>query len=253
MVSVIDLIREKLNNNENVLITAIGDSITFGVIHCNPEETYCAELARLFAAFFPETTVLRYDGIPTDEAKPLSYYEGPFVIQDGEKGKITVVRCGVGGDTVRRIIKRSDDFTGNFITGEMPDYFLIMLGINDALKNDPQKYIIPEKFYSDLEELFEILENENSHTQVILMTPTYNDLGESHNSHLEPYCNMMKKIADEKSCKLIDTHSLWMEHLVVGAYNYGQQEWLGNKKGDSCHFSPTGSIKTAEFIFNNLK
>ena len=43
-----------------------------------------------------------------------------------------------------------------------------------------------------------------------------------------------------------------MKHLIVGTENYGQREWLSCIEGDSCHFSPVGSIKTAEFIFNEL-
>ena len=64
--------------------------------------------------------------------------------------------------------------------------------------------------------------------------------------------NKMKQLAIETNSFLIDTHSLWMSHLVLNSYNYGQRDWLSGVDGDSCHMSPRGSAETGRYIFNNL-
>lgn len=81
------------------------------------------------------------------------------------------------------------------------------------------------------------------------LTPTYGDNGDSRESCLDSYSETMKKHAYETDSMLIDTHNLWMEHLVVGGENRGQRNWLVS---DPWHFSPIGSYETAKYIFNEL-
>lgn len=244
-------INEKLVNGENILIMLVGDSITWGLNHCSNEETFCAYLARLFAQKYPMINVLRYDGIVSEEAKPLEGYEGPINVNHGEISTLTLVKSGVGGDTVKRAFARSNDFVGTFKTGKKPDLFLLMFGINDSI-HIPEKYATPEEFYNDYKKLYNLIRKENSNSEIVLLTPTYNDSGESIKSTLDNYSKMVKRLANEVGCQVIDTHEFWMNHLVVGTENYGQREWLSGKKGDFCHFSPAGSSATAEFIFNEL-
>lgn len=252
MKEVIKIVSDKLNKSENSLIMVVGDSITWGEDHCTSEEAYCAELARLFGNFFPETAVLRYDGIMEDGAMPLKCYAGPITVQRGSKGVLTIVRSGVGGDSVRRAINRSQDYTGTFLTGESPDVFLVMLGINDAYWDDSSKYVTPDVFYSNYKELYEVIKKENSGAEIILMTPTYYDRGNTEKSVLEPYVEMVKKLAFEENLQMIDTHKLWMNHLIMGSEHNGQRDWLSEDDGDPCHFSPAGAKETAKFIFNEL-
>lgn len=82
---------------------------------------------------------------------PLSRFDGPVFVQDGEKC-ITIVRNGVGGDTLRRVLNSSKDILGEF-EGSFPDFFFIMLGLIDAL-NDPIKYIVSDGYYNNLVELY---------------------------------------------------------------------------------------------------
>ena len=51
-------ISDRISKGENQLIIAVGDSITWGLNHCGEEDTYCAELARLFAKSMPEANVV---------------------------------------------------------------------------------------------------------------------------------------------------------------------------------------------------
>lgn len=239
-----------LQSGEGYTVTAVGDSITYGMNHCDSEQTLYACLARLFAARFPENSVVRYDGIYVGGALPLGGYSEPVIVNAGS-APITVIKSGVGGDTVARAIARSGDFTGTLVNGKRTDMYLLMFGINDAL-DDPQKHVSPETYYDNLCRLCDLLASDTPSAEIILMTPTYNDFGETAESHLEPYVEKMRRVAEEKGYQLIDTHRLWMEHLIVGSENYGQRDWLSGKRGDSCHMSPEGSLKTAEFIFEKL-
>ena len=245
-------ISDRINKGENYLIIAVGDSITWGLNHCNEEETYCAELARLFAKSMPEVNVVRYDGIVKQERSPLYGYSEPKTVQNGSKGRLTLVKSGVGGDTVQRAINRFDDYAGGFINGESPDLFLLMFGINDALASDPDKFVSPEQFYNNYAVLCDMLKNSNPKAEIVLMPPTYNDGGTGAQSCLDPYCEKVIELAQRNGLQYIDTHRLWMEHLIVGSDNYGQRDWLSGATGDSCHFSKKGANYTAEYIFSNL-
>lgn len=71
-------IENRISKNYNYLIIAVGDSVTWGLNHCSEEETYCAELARLFAKSMPEANIVRYDGIVKEERRPLYGYSERF-------------------------------------------------------------------------------------------------------------------------------------------------------------------------------
>ena len=245
-------IEAKLSNNEKVMIMLVGDSITWGENHCSCEETFCAVLARMFAKKFSKGTVLRYDGVVEGGAMPMKYFNGPFEVQKGTLGTITFVRNGVGGDTVKRALNRSTDYTGAFITGEYPDFFINMFGINDALNNDPSKYVLPDVFYNHLKILVHLIRITNPTAEQILITPTYNDSGKTATSCLDAYSDKVLLLANEEGLTCIDAHAVWMNHMVIGAENYGQQDWFSNVVGDSCHLSPKGSSVLAELIYNNF-
>ncbi len=241
---------KRLETYEDLLFVFIGDSITYGENHCTPDETYVACLARLLAEAFPDIDIIRYDGTVESERLPLQGYKGPFFVQRGKKercGSITFVRSGVGGNTVARAIARKEDFCRPL--GRMPDIYFTMFGINDALAEDKEKYVSPDVFYRNYQELLGELRKASPAAELVLMTPTYNDDGKTPESHLLPYCEMVKLLASETGAHLIDTHALWMAHLKVGTEHYGQGDWLSDKLGDQCHFSPKGSLETAKFIW----
>lgn len=249
MSRIMDLIEKKINLGQNVLITVVGDSVTYGIYKAAINETYCAVLAQRLGGRFPDTQVVRYDGKMSGGSMPLAGYEEAVVVNKGNKGKITVVKCGVGGDTVRRALNRKEDYIGGFITGETTDIYMLMFGINDSLKDDASKYVSPQKFLEDLTELTSLLNRTNPNAEIVLLTPTYGDDGTSKISCLEPYVENMKILADEKNYMLIDTHELWMKHLVIGGENCGQGDWLAD---DPWHFAPAGGIATGNYIFEEL-
>ena len=240
-----DKISEKIENNENVTITFVGDSITEGTAHCSDEETFVAVFAKLMANEFPETKIVRYDGRVTGALKPLDGYN-EVLVQSGNKGRINVLRSGVGGNTVVRAMKRFDDYTGVLPSGTRSDIIFLMFGINDALDCDPEKYVTSDVFKGQYSEMIDKVSENEPQAKIIMLPATTN--GDSIDVHVAKTFEIIK----EKNLPYIDTFRLWKEHYDPAKDNYGHGDWLvGN--GDACHPTPKASAIMAEYIFNGFK
>lgn len=237
--------RNALSHGKDVTLDFVGDSITWGLNHCTAEETFVAHFARLFASRFPKYEVVRYDGIAESEALPISRFEGPIPVGgEGRKSLAVIVRNGVGGNTVRRAIARKENFLGAMPNGKVAEITFLMFGINDALACDKSKYVTPELFEKDYEELLDYLECVP--TLPIVISPTYN--GEKY--PLEKYAAVSKRVALRRGLPYLDAHKLWSDHYRKGAPRFGQGDWLSESKTDACHFSPEGSYQTAKFLLD---
>ena len=249
-------IAARIDGAEELTVFVVGDSITEGARATDAEHTYTAVLARGLAERYGDRTVIRYDGqrypTPDAELRPLMTYGTPVIVQEGTGGRLTVVRSGIGGNTVRRILTRRRDFTKTEPCGRAADLYIMMMGINDALSSDPAKYVSPHGFAEDLRRLAETLDRENPDADVIWMTPTYNDYGVERVSRLDAHAEQMRVVAREYGIPVIDQHRLWMEHLTVGEANYGQGDWLSGAEGDKCHPGDRGHGVIAEAILNEL-
>ena len=107
-------VKERIDNSKDFTIFFVGDSITEGARASSAEKTYVACFTRELAKIYADRKIVRFDGkrhpIDNGEVMPLkSYGEGVYV-QNGDNGSITVVRSGIGGNTVQRMINRKDDF-----------------------------------------------------------------------------------------------------------------------------------------------
>ena len=241
---------KKINEAKEYTIFVLGDSITEGFCATDDEHTYTAVFARLIAEKYPQRQVVRYDGktfsCPQCELLPLEKYVGPISVQDGDEGRITIVRCGIGGNTVARLLARKDDFLGKAIDGRTADLFTVCLGINDSLTNDRRKYVTPDTYAANLERLLDEMRLSAPDADVIFMTPTYNDFGTSAESTVDDYAHAMVSVAEKHGIPVIDLHKKWMAHMVIGSENYGQRDWLTGKEGDYCHPSNVGHSAIAE-------
>ena len=239
--------KKKLLHGEEVTLDFVGDSITWGLNHCAPEETFVAIFAELFAEKFQDHKVLRYDGIVESEALPISYFEGPIAV-GGKKGKeqAVIVRNGVGGNTVRRAINRKEDFLGAMPNGKIADLTFLMFGINDALSSDKSKFVTPEVFETDYEELLSLLGATG--TLPLLISPTYNGT----KYPLDDYVSVCARLADKHGLPYFDAHALWKTHFKEGEGGFGQGNWLSDSKTDACHFSPEGARQTGRFLFEKF-
>ncbi len=217
-----------LKNTGAVTFTFVGDSITWGLNYCTAEETYVSFFAAEAAKAFPNTKVIRYDGIVKDEQSALLGYDR-VEIQQGMEGAIHVIRSGVGGNTVVRAMARMQDFTGILPSGTHSDYIFTMFGINDALRSDPAKYVPAEKFKENYRTFLRLLKMKEPCARIVIMTATTND--QSIDAHVQASC----ELAEEEGVQLIDLHALWKKQYDPAKGNFGYGDWLAM---DACHPTP---------------
>lgn len=232
-----------LSEGGDVTFTFVGDSITFGWHYCTPDETYVAVFASLLAKEYNNASVYRYDGIYESEAHPIHCYE-KHEISRGECGRIHVVRSGVGGNTVARAAARFSNYTGELASGTRSDFIFTMLGINDSLQNDPEKYTDKETFECRYRELLKSIHTSEPQAEIIVMTATAN------RGAIEGYIEKTYKICKEEKLSLIDTYSLWEAHYDEGAENFGHRDWL--IPTDRFHPTPTSANAMGEYVFSEF-
>lgn len=210
-----------------------GDSITFGLTHCTPEETYVAELARLLAEANPDRRVVRIDGNRPSGVLRVQEYE-KILVSNGTEGTLTLVRNGVGGETVERAYERIDQLSGILANGREPSCTVLMYGINDASKKHPEKYVLPVVFKWQYRRLLRELKRRNPQVRLILMTPTVSEpsLGE--------YAQAVRELAQEEGLLCVDLHGFWAEHAT--------EAWLNPP--DICHPTPVAAKAMAQYIFS---
>ena len=236
-------IEKILAEGGDVTFTFVGDSITFGWHYCTPDETYVAVFASLLAKKYPNASVYRYDGIYESEAHPIHTYI-KREISAGEGGRIHVVRSGVGGNTVARVAARFFNYTGVLESGTRSDFIFTMLGINDSLKSEPDRYIDEETFEIRYRELLSNIRQSEPQAELIVMSAT------TYREGLEGYIDKTYKICREEDIPLIDMHALWQDHYEEGAENFGHKDWL--RPTDSCHPTPTSARAMGEKIFEDI-
>lgn len=240
-----DNISKKINNGQTVTLTFVGDSITEGTAHCTNDETFVAVFAKLMAESFPETQVVRYDGKVVGEIKPLDGYN-EVLVQKGNKGRINVLRSGVGGNTIVRAMNRFNDYTGVLPCGTRSDYIFLMFGINDSITAVEAKYVTDDVFKIQYSQLVDKISESEPQAKIIVMPATTNDF--SIHAHVKRTFEMI----DEKDLLCIDTYKLWQDQYDETAENFGHGDWLVGGV-DACHPTPKASAIMAEYIFEDFK
>ncbi len=244
---------ENMKNDPNYVIFIIGDSVTQGSGASDPVRLdYTAKFAEKLAAQMPEKSIYRVDGKPRGDYLGMAYPNAtkyvPVQRVTGE-GKITVVRCGIGGNTVQKIIDRSPDYINKKIDGHTGDLFIIMSGINDfdSEAYDLTKYASPPKYKANLNTLVAKIKEAHPDSDIILMTPTTvrND------GHcLDLYAEQVIAVGASHNIAVVDQHKLWMDHFEEGVGPYGQGDWLS--EGDSCHPTDAGHEAIADEMIRCL-
>lgn len=238
-----DDITRKLASQDELTINFAGDSLIWGKNYCDSEQTIVARFAYKLAEKFPQKSVIRYDGEVERENEPVKNFSSRLVGKGTGNGKISVIKNGVGGDTVRRALNRSADFTGKLANGKFADITFLLFGTNDSLACDPSKYVPLDVFERNYAELTELILEKKPTCKIIPISPN------NSNFPIKEYCCIIEKTARSFGFPFIDVFSLWQSHYSDGAPNYGQGEWLS---GDPYHPSPIGAEKTAEFIFGKF-
>ena len=235
-----------LENKKHITIDIVGDSVTQGTDHCTEDETYAAQYAKMLAKKYPHAAVCRYDGVVENGLMPIKYFKGPIIVSEGDTDyKIDVIKNGVGGNTLRRAIKRIDDFTNILPNGKRADITVFMFGINDALKSDKEKYVTAQKFAADYEELLNKFKQKEDR-EIGIMSATTND------QTIEEHVKAAKSVAQKNNILYVDQHAVWTKHYDKNACNFGYGDWLSNKPGDACHPTPKGAYVIAKTLFDSI-
>ena len=245
----LEKIAKKIATSEKYLIFTIGDSVTQGQGASDPKtKDYTAMFAKKLGEIFTEKSIYRVDGAPNSSYTGIVYPEEAVKVQTGTgNGEITVARCGVGGDTVKRALNRTDDFINKEIRGQTGSLFIICFGINDSFRLDANKYAAPPIYKQQLSDLIDKIYEAHPDADVILMTPTYTNEFGDYSSVLNMYVRYVKDLANSRGVACIDLNAVWMNHLDKSLHN-GQGDWLH----DGCHPSDIGHEVCADEMIRCL-
>ena len=236
----------KIANSEEYLIFTIGDSVTEGQGASNPKTTdYTGMFSKKLGEIFSGKSIYRVDGAPNAAYTSVVYPSKEVAVQTGTgEGEITVARCGIGGDTVARVLDRTGDFINKEIRGQTGKLFTICLGINESWTGTP-KYAAPSTYKRQLGELVDAIYAAHPDADIILMTPPF--VGDNPRQ-LDLYAKAVRDLAKSKSIACIDLNEMWKDHYVEGADNYGQGDWLF----DNCHPTDIGHEAIADKMISSI-
>jgi lysophospholipase L1-like esterase len=174
---------------------------------------------------------------------------GEMIASKGLASKYELIGAGVGGNKIYDLYLRYEED----VIAKKPNIVVIYIGINDVWHKtssrtgtDNDKF---EKFYHAL-----IQRIQKSGSQVIICTPTL--IGEKYDSSnendgdLNYFSNIIRKIALDEKCKLIDLRKAFIDYELK--YNT-ENKALGILTSDRVHLNETGNIFLAEVMWNVLK
>ena len=116
-----------------------------------------------------------------------------------------------------------------------------MLGINDSIKSDPQKYVDEDTFEGEYRKLLKRISEAEPQASLVIMTPT------TYTDSLKDYVERVYKISVSEHIPLVDMYALWCEHYEEGAENFGHRDWL--TPSDRVHPTPASARAMGEYLF----
>ena len=167
----------------------------------------------------------------------------------GLASKYELIGAGIGGNKIYDLYLRHEDD----VIAKKPNIVIIYVGINDVWHKttsrtgtDADKF---ERFYNAL-----IKRLQKSNIQVVICTPTV--IGEKfdntneNDGDLNAYANIIRKIATDNQCKLIDLRQAFMA--------YEQKNNIENKASgilttDRVHLTEAGNQFLAETMWETIK
>ena len=167
----------------------------------------------------------------------------------GLASKYELIGAGIGGNKIYDLYLRHEDD----VIAKKPNIVIIYVGINDVWHKttsrtgtDADKF---ERFYNAL-----IKRLQKSDIQVVICTPTV--IGEKfdntneNDGDLNAYANIIRKIATDNQCKLIDLRKAFMA--------YEQKNNIENKASgiltsDRVHLTEAGNQFLAETMWETIK
>lgn len=172
-----------------------------------------------------------------------------MISSKGLSGKYELIGAGIGGNKIYDLYLRHEED----VIAKKPNVVVIYIGINDVWHKtssrtgtDNDKF---EKFYHSL-----IQRIQKSGSQVVICTPTL--IGEKYDStnendgDLNYFSTVIRKIAQDEKCKLIDLRKSFIEYETK--FNT-ENKALGILTSDRVHLNDAGNIFLAEVMWDVLK
>lgn len=167
----------------------------------------------------------------------------------GLASKYELIGAGIGGNKIYDLYLRHEDD----VIAKKPNIVIIYVGINDIWHKtssrtgtDADKF---ERFYSAL-----IKRLQKSNIQVVICTPTVIgekfDATNENDGDLNAYSNIIRKIATDNQCKLIDLRKAFL--------SYEEKNNIENKASgilttDRVHLNETGNQFLAVTMWETIK
>lgn len=167
----------------------------------------------------------------------------------GLASKYELIGAGIGGNKIYDLYLRHEED----VIAKKPNIVIIYVGINDVWHKttsrtgtDADKF---EKFYNAL-----IKRLQKSNIQVVICTPTVIgekfDATNENDGDLNAYSNIIRKIATDNQCKLIDLRKVFL--------SYEEKNNIENKASgilttDRVHLNEAGNQFLAETMWETIK
>ena len=167
----------------------------------------------------------------------------------GLASKYELIGAGIGGNKIYDLYLRHEDD----VIAKKPNIVIIYVGINDVWHKttsrtgtDADKF---ERFYNAL-----IKRLQKANIQVVICTPTV--IGEKYDAtnendgDLNAYSNIIRKIASDNQCKLIDLRKAF---LTYEEKNNIENKASGILTTDRVHLTEAGNQFLAETMWETIK
>lgn len=167
----------------------------------------------------------------------------------GLASKYELIGAGIGGNKIYDLYLRHEDD----VIAKKPNIVIIYVGINDVWHKttsrtgtDADKF---ERFYNAL-----IKRLQKANIQVVICTPTVigekYDVTNENDGDLNAYSNIIRKIATDNQCKLIDLRKAF---LTYEEKNNIENKASGILTTDRVHLTEAGNQFLAETMWETIK
>lgn len=190
------------------------------------------------------------DSITQQGARPNGYIKkfDSLLNEKGLASKYETIGAGISGNKVYDLYLRMDDD----VLAKNPDAVVIWIGVNDVWHKttkgtgtDPDKF---EVFYNAI-----IKKLKARNIAVYLCTPSSigekNDFTNPLEGDLNNYSGIIRKIANNNNCPLIDLRQAFTDYLKA---NNPENKDRGILTVDGVHLNTTGNIFVAQKMFDVL-